>query len=132
MIDSMLPIPTLAEVTLNGRSVLARADTTILEVCRVEGVDIPTMCFLETLSPFNSCRLCVVEVAGSGALVPSCSRTIDDGMEITQNPVTVPAMMATVCEALGLDPSSTNLSNAGRPIPLADHGAESVADLLAG
>lgn len=62
----------------------------------------------------------------------SYGATADDGVEITQNPVTVPAMMATVCEALGLDPSSTNLSNAGRPIPLADHGAESVADLLAG
>lgn len=83
MIESMLPNPTLIEVTLNGRSVLARADTTILEVCRVEDVEIPTMCFLETLGPFNSCRLCVVEVVGSRTLVPSCSRTVNDGMEIT-------------------------------------------------
>jgi predicted molibdopterin-dependent oxidoreductase YjgC len=41
------------------------------------------MCFLETLSPFNSCRLCVVEVSGSRTLVPSCSRTIEEGMEVT-------------------------------------------------
>ncbi|GMQ93440.1 MAG: 2Fe-2S iron-sulfur cluster-binding protein [Acidimicrobiia bacterium] len=83
MIESVLPNPGLVEVTVNGKTVLARPDATILEVCRAENVDIPTMCFLETLSPFNSCRLCVVEVTGSRTLVPSCSRTVDRGMEIT-------------------------------------------------
>lgn len=56
--------------------------------------------------------------------------TADDGVEITDSPVTVPALMATICQALDLDPSTTNLSNVGRPIPLADHGAEPVAQLL--
>ena len=83
MIESMLPDPRLVEVKLNGTTVSAHADATILDVCRSEGVDIPTMCYLETLSPFNSCRLCVVEVTGSRTLVPSCSRVIDNGMEIT-------------------------------------------------
>lgn len=83
MIESRLPDPRLVEVTLNGETVLAHPDATILEVCRDENIDIPTMCFLETLSPFNSCRLCVVEVTGSRTLVPSCSRTVDGGMEIT-------------------------------------------------
>jgi predicted molibdopterin-dependent oxidoreductase YjgC len=83
MIESMLPDPRFVEVKLNGATVFAHADATILDVCRSEGVDIPTMCYLETLSPFNSCRLCVVEVTGSRTLVPSCSRVIDNGMEIT-------------------------------------------------
>ncbi len=83
MIEVRLPDPGLVEVTLNGETVLTRPDATILEVCRDKNIDIPTMCFLETLSPFNSCRVCVVEVAGSRTLVPSCSRTVDDGMDIT-------------------------------------------------
>jgi predicted molibdopterin-dependent oxidoreductase YjgC len=83
MIESKLPDPRFVEVKLNGATVFAHADATILDVCRSEGVDIPTMCYLETLSPFNSCRLCVVEVTGSRTLVPSCSRVIDNGMEIT-------------------------------------------------
>jgi predicted molibdopterin-dependent oxidoreductase YjgC len=83
MIESKLPDPRFVEVNLNGATVSAHADATILDVCRSEGVDIPTMCYLETLSPFNSCRLCVVEVTGSRTLVPSCSRVIDNGMEIT-------------------------------------------------
>lgn len=56
--------------------------------------------------------------------------TSDDGTEIKENPVTVPNLMATICEALSLNPMATNLSNIGRPIPLADHGAEAIRDLL--
>ena len=82
MIESRLPDPRLVEVTLNGETVLAHPGSTILDVCRDQNVDVPTMCFHETLSPFNSCRLCVVEVTGSRTLVPSCSRTVDGGMEI--------------------------------------------------
>jgi hypothetical protein len=56
--------------------------------------------------------------------------TSDDGMEIREGQVTVPTLMATICKALGLDPESTNLSNIGRPIPLADHGAAAIDQLL--
>lgn len=57
--------------------------------------------------------------------------TSDDGMEIRDNTVTTQNFMATVCKALELDPASTNLSNIGRPIPLADHGSSPIDALLA-
>jgi hypothetical protein len=38
--------------------------------------------------------------------------------------------MATICKALTLNPETTNLSNIGRPIPLADHGSAAVDALL--
>ena len=57
--------------------------------------------------------------------------TNEDGMLIADNPVGVPNLMATICEALGIDHQTTNLSNIGRPIPLADHDAEPIAELLA-
>jgi hypothetical protein len=57
--------------------------------------------------------------------------TSDDGMEIKENAVTVPNLMATICKALQLDPQTTNLSNIGRPIPLADHGAAAIDAVLA-
>ncbi|MCR9202105.1 MAG: DUF1501 domain-containing protein, partial [Planctomycetaceae bacterium] len=56
--------------------------------------------------------------------------TSADGMEIADNPVSVPDLIATICHALELDHESTNLSNVGRPIPLADHGAAPVDGLL--
>ena len=54
----------------------------------------------------------------------------EDGMEVRENPVRVPDLMATICRAMGLDPTAVNLSNIGRPIPLADHDAVPIESLL--
>lgn len=59
-----------------------------------------------------------------------CGRTSSDGMEIEESPVSVPNLMATICRAVGLDETSSNQSNIGRPIPLADHGAVPLQQLL--
>ncbi len=42
----------------------------------------PTLCFGETLTPKNACRICVVELDGSRVLVPACSRAAEDGMVV--------------------------------------------------
>lgn len=76
------PKPPVA-VTIDGRAVTTAPGSTILATCRDEGVDIPTLCYLDGLTPANSCRVCMVEVAGSRTLVPACSRQVTDGMEIT-------------------------------------------------
>lgn len=70
-------------------------------------------------------------LAGAGVKVGQAfGQTSKDGMEIDDSPVTVPNLIATICQALALDHETTNLSNVGRPIPLADHGATPVAGLL--
>lgn len=70
-------------------------------------------------------------LGGAGVLGgQAVGKTSDDGVAIEDRPVTVPALIATICEALQLDPASTNPSNVGRPIPLADHDAESIDELL--
>jgi predicted molibdopterin-dependent oxidoreductase YjgC len=69
-------------ITIDGRSVDVAEEVTILEACRAEGIEVPTLCFLETLDPANACRLCVVEVEGSAALVPACSRRTSEGMVV--------------------------------------------------
>ena len=68
---------------VDGEEVTAAAGSTILEACRAAGRDQPTFCYLETLTPVNACRVCVVEVEGSRALVPSCSRPAEEGMAIS-------------------------------------------------
>lgn len=70
------------EVTIDGRVVTGPEGSTILEVCRRLGIAIPTLCFLENLTPVNVCRICVVELEGSRTLVPACSRKIEAGMVI--------------------------------------------------
>ena len=72
----------LVSVTIDGIGVAAVDGSTILDTCRGEDMDVPTLCYLENLTPVNTCRVCVVEVEGSRTLVPACSRRIEAGMEI--------------------------------------------------
>ena len=69
-------------VTIDGREIDARAGSTILEASRRLGIDTPTLCQLDTLTPVNVCRVCVVELEGSRVLVPACSRKVEEGMKI--------------------------------------------------
>jgi len=76
----------LVTIMVDGRAVSTPADSTILDTCRNEGIDIPTLCYLDGLTPANSCRVCMVEVLGSRTLVPACSRQVTDRMAVvTEN-----------------------------------------------
>ena len=76
------PRPRMVELTIDGQKVSVSESATLLETCRILGIDIPTLCFLETLKPVNVCRICVVEVEGSRTLVPACSRKVEPGMKV--------------------------------------------------
>ena len=71
----------LIELTIDGQATRVPDGTTLLQACRGVGIDTPTLCYLETLTPVNVCRVCVVEVKGSRVLAPACSRTVEEGME---------------------------------------------------
>jgi len=77
-----IPVVTM---TIDGHPVGARADQTILEVALENGIDIPTLCYLEGLSAVGACRLCLVEVAGWSRPVASCVTRATEGLEITTN-----------------------------------------------
>ena len=101
MIESPVSMPvSVIEITIDGRSVAAPEGSTILEAAASVGVSVPTLCYLETLAPFNSCRVCVVEVEGSRNLVPACSREISSAMEIHTESRRVKATRKTVYELL--------------------------------
>jgi NADH dehydrogenase/NADH:ubiquinone oxidoreductase subunit G len=69
---------------IDGKEVRAAAGATVLEAAQSAGVDIPTLCHHEALSPFGGCRLCVVETAGSGGgrLIASCIYPVEEGLEV--------------------------------------------------
>ena len=97
------------EITLDGQEIAVPAGSTILDACRAEGIDTPTLCYLENLTPVNVCRVCVVEVTGSRVLVPACSRRVEPGMEIQTDSERVRHSRRMVLELLG---SSVDLSTA--------------------
>jgi predicted molibdopterin-dependent oxidoreductase YjgC len=82
--------------------------TTVLDACRGAGCDdIPTLCYGDTLTPKNACRVCMVEVEGSRTLVPSCSRKVEPGMVVSTDSERVQHSRKMVLEFLG---SSNDLS----------------------
>jgi predicted molibdopterin-dependent oxidoreductase YjgC len=113
------PAPVRAPVTLSidGVEVTVPAGSTILEACRAQGLDIPTLCYLENLTPVNVCRVCVVEVKGSRVLAPACSRKVEEGMEVQTESERVRHSRKVVLEFLG---SSVDLSLAGPQTPNGD------------
>jgi predicted molibdopterin-dependent oxidoreductase YjgC len=94
-------------LTIDGRRLSVPEGTTILAACREIGVEIPTLCFLDTLHPVNACRICVVEVEGARVLVPACSRAADEGMVVHANSPRVKHSRKLVLEMLA---SSVDLS----------------------
>jgi NADH dehydrogenase/NADH:ubiquinone oxidoreductase subunit G len=69
-------------LTIDGTPVSGRPGQTILEAAKEHDIYIPTLCYIEDLSPIGACRLCVVEVEGSRTLVGSCHTPIGEGMVI--------------------------------------------------
>jgi predicted molibdopterin-dependent oxidoreductase YjgC len=110
------PAALRAPVTLSidGVEVTVPAGSTILEACRTQGLDIPTLCYLENLTPVNVCRVCVVELKGSRVLAPACSRPVEPGMEVQTESERVQLSRKVVLELLG---SSVDVSMAGPQAP---------------
>lgn len=99
----------LIEIKVDGNSVSVPEGSTILDATKKLGIDTPTLCFLETLTPVNVCRVCVVEMEGSRTLVPSCSRKVEPGMAIKTDSERVRLSRRLVLEFLA---SSVDLSTA--------------------
>jgi predicted molibdopterin-dependent oxidoreductase YjgC len=101
------------EISLDGSSVGVREGATILDACRERGIETPTLCYLENLTPVNACRVCVVELEGSRVLVPACSRKAEPGMKIATDTPRVRHSRKLVFELLA---SSVDLSLASAEI----------------
>jgi predicted molibdopterin-dependent oxidoreductase YjgC len=72
----------MVEVTIDGEARHVPEGATLLEAARAMGADIPTLCYGDTLTPKNACRVCMVEVEGARVLAPACSRKVESGMVI--------------------------------------------------
>jgi predicted molibdopterin-dependent oxidoreductase YjgC len=103
------PAPRLLALTVDGLGVEVPEGATILDACRAVGKDVPTLCYLETLTPVNVCRVCVVELEGARVLVPACSRKVEAGMVVHTDSPRVRTSRKVVLELLA---SSVDLSTA--------------------
>ncbi|MBI1789730.1 MAG: (2Fe-2S)-binding protein [Acidobacteria bacterium] len=99
----------LVRIAIDGQAVSVPEGATLLEAARGIGIDTPTLCYLENLTPVNVCRVCVVELEGSRTLVPACSRKVEPGMSIHTDSERVRLSRRLVLELLA---SSVDLSAA--------------------
>jgi NADH dehydrogenase/NADH:ubiquinone oxidoreductase subunit G len=79
----------MIELIIDGQTILAETEKTILEVARQVGIDIPTLCHHDAVTPSGACRLCNVEIYPRGStqsfLVTACNFPVEEGMEVWTN-----------------------------------------------
>ena len=74
----------MVNLTIDGMGFQAKEGSTLLEVARENGIEIPTLCYNEALGPEGRCRLCMVEIKrGSRTrLVTSCLYPVEEGLQV--------------------------------------------------
>ncbi len=89
-------------IEVNSRRLEARPGETILSALTRAGLGVPTLCYMEGLTPTGACRLCVVEVEGQRNLVPSCAYPVAEGMKTLREDAAakVIAGLTTIAEVL--------------------------------
>ncbi|MGH3320119.1 MAG: 2Fe-2S iron-sulfur cluster-binding protein [Streptosporangiaceae bacterium] len=120
-VTPIAPPRRLVEITVDGEAVRVPEGSTVLDACTAAGKDIPTLCYGDTLTPVNACRVCMVDVEGSRVLVPSCSRRAEPDMVVHTDSERARHSRKMVLELLG---SSVDLSTTPRADEwMADYGA---------
>lgn len=96
--------------TVNNKPILVEKDTTILEACRKNGIFIPSLCNLDKVCNFGTCRMCVVEVEKAKTLQAACVTAVQEGMVIKTNTLKVQQMRKVLYELLLSDHKQQCLS----------------------
>jgi len=74
----------MLQLTINNKKIKAEVGTTILDAAKQNGINIPTLCYMDGTHKhkFGSCRICSVEVEGARTLQIACMTEIRDGMVV--------------------------------------------------
>jgi formate dehydrogenase major subunit len=107
----------MASFTLNGREVPFEPGATILSAARVQGVEIPTLCWYPKLPNVANCRICLVSVEGGGKMVPACGTPAAPGMVVETESAAAVENRKSVLRFLLERYPGDHLSNGGRDQP---------------
>ena len=79
-------------LTINKQQVIASPGMSILEAATKAGIEIPTLCFNDSLKETGSCWMCIVEIKGKNRFVPACHTLASEGMVIETDNETLNSM----------------------------------------
>jgi NADH dehydrogenase/NADH:ubiquinone oxidoreductase subunit G len=100
--------------TIDGQPVEGKEGQNILEVALDAGIEIPHLCYNESVKPYGACRLCLVEVTrkGKSRMTTSCNYPIMEGIEVlTQTEKVLRARRMVMELLLGMSSKSTLLQD---------------------
>ncbi len=69
-------------LTIDGVEITAPAGTSVLRAALSAGIGIPKLCATDSLAPFGSCRVCLVEIEGRKGTPASCTTPVESGMVV--------------------------------------------------
>ena len=72
----------MIRLKINNKEISAEPGMTILAAAKQNGINIPSLCYLEGVHKFGSCRICSVEVEGARTLQAACMTEVRDGMVV--------------------------------------------------
>ncbi|MGD9935724.1 MAG: formate dehydrogenase subunit alpha, partial [Dehalococcoidia bacterium] len=68
---------------IDGKPITVPAGTSVMRAAKETGVSVPKLCATDSLDPFGSCRLCLVEIEGRRGTPASCTTPVEPGMRVT-------------------------------------------------
>ena len=72
---------------IDGTQVSVAEGTSIIHAAMVAGINVPKLCATDSLEPYGSCRLCLVEIEGRRGYPASCTTPVAEGIKVhTQTP----------------------------------------------
>src|SRR5512133_1747120 len=73
----------MVSLTIDGKNISVAPGTTILEAASQLGIKIPTLCWLQKVSPTGACRICAVEIEGVDRPMTACNTPVKEGIVVT-------------------------------------------------
>jgi formate dehydrogenase alpha subunit len=73
----------MVNLTIDDKNVTVAEGTTILDAAATVGIKIPTLCWLQKVSPTGACRVCAVEIEGVERTMTACNTPVKDGIKVT-------------------------------------------------
>ncbi|MEJ2201646.1 MAG: 2Fe-2S iron-sulfur cluster-binding protein, partial [Desulfuromonadaceae bacterium] len=90
----------MVTLTIDGKTARVPAGTTILEAAQQVGIRIPTLCWLQKVSPTGACRICVVDIEGVDRPMTACNTPVKEGIVVTTQNEKLTALRKQVVELL--------------------------------
>jgi formate dehydrogenase major subunit len=88
----------LVKLTIDGREISVQQGTSLMRAAAEAGIDVPKLCATDSLQPFGSCRVCLVEVEGRKGYPASCTTQAEAGMVVRTRSERLQAIRRNVVE----------------------------------